>query len=189
MTGRSLAQQMNTPEKWPTPRNNTGPSLDAKHLSLDGAVRHWPTPRASDGEKSSGMSIRWKEAGRSPDTLPLAVKTWPTPTVNGNYNRKGLSPQSGDGLATAVANFPTPCARDYRSPNLKPYSERGGGAKGEQLVNFVAHNAPAPTATGQLNPEWVEWLMDWPRGWTDLGPLNPQAFREWQAASNTESAA
>lgn len=29
---------------WPTPRTNTGPSLDAKHLSLDGAVRLWPTP-------------------------------------------------------------------------------------------------------------------------------------------------
>ena len=41
----------------------------------------------------------------------------------------------------------------------------------------------------QLNPEWVEWLMGWPRGWTDLGPLNPQTFREWQAASSTEPAA
>jgi hypothetical protein len=36
---------------------------------------------------------------------------------------------------------------------------------------------------GTLNPEWVEWLMGWPRGWTDLGPLNPQTFRAWQAAS------
>jgi hypothetical protein len=27
---------------------------------------------------------------------------WPTPTVCGNYNRAGASPQSGDGLATAA---------------------------------------------------------------------------------------
>jgi hypothetical protein len=24
---------------------------------------------------------------------------------------------------------------------------------------------------GQLNPNWVEWLMGWPVGWTDLKPL------------------
>jgi hypothetical protein len=29
---------------------------------------------------------------------------WPTPTVCGNYNRKGASATSGDGLATAVNN-------------------------------------------------------------------------------------
>ena len=36
-----------------------------------------------------------------------AVVLWPTPTVYGNYNRKGSSPTSGDGLATAVANTQT----------------------------------------------------------------------------------
>ena len=38
--------------------------------------------------------------------------SWPTPTVNGNYNRVGASENSGDGLATAVKkdqeNWPTP---------------------------------------------------------------------------------
>jgi hypothetical protein len=24
---------------------------------------------------------------------------------------------------------------------------------------------------GSLNPTWVEWLMGWPLGWTDLKPL------------------
>ena len=24
---------------------------------------------------------------------------------------------------------------------------------------------------GKLNPTWVEWLMGWPLGWTDLKPL------------------
>lgn len=179
-------------------------------------------------------------------TINDAVKWWPTPTVNGNHNRKGLSPQSGDGLATAVARFPTPraadgahlgtrptpttlrrkeagqanlsefvlettrtfptpCARDYRSPNKLPFSERGGGRKGEQLVNFIAHQFPTPTATntkanhmrgddkgkerearsygvqggGQLNPPWVEWLMGWPEGWTDLKPLETAKYQRW----------
>ena len=32
----------------------------------------------------------------------------------------------------------------------------------------------------RLNPEWVEWLMGWPLGWTDLKPLATDRFREWQ---------
>jgi len=28
-----------------------------------------------------------------------------------------------------------------------------------------------PPASGSLNPQWVEWLMGFPEGWTDLKPL------------------
>jgi hypothetical protein len=34
--------------------------------------------------------------------LSAQVKIWPTPTVTGNYNRKGMAKTSGDGLVTAV---------------------------------------------------------------------------------------
>jgi hypothetical protein len=27
----------------------------------------------------------------------------------------------------------------------------------------------AATAGGSLNPDWVEWLMGFPVGWTDIG--------------------
>ena len=32
---------------------------------------------------------------------------------------------------------------------------------------------------GNLNPDWVEWLMGWPVGWTDLKPLSMDAVNEW----------
>jgi hypothetical protein len=32
---------------------------------------------------------------------------------------------------------------------------------------------------GHLNPEWVEWLMGWPIGWTDLRPLATDRFQSW----------
>ena len=83
---------------------------------------------------------------------------WPTPTVCGNYNRKGASKTSEDGLATAVAKWPTPTAHMAKETNAP--SE---------------HNRNTPTLTaqagGSLNPTWVEWLMGWPLGWTDLKPL------------------
>ncbi|MFJ2457994.1 hypothetical protein ACIOVC_05495 [Pseudomonas neuropathica] len=39
---------------------------------------------------------------------------------------------------------------------------------------------------GHLNPEWAEWLMGWPIGWTDLRPLATDKFQSWQQQhSNT----
>lgn len=38
----------------------------------------------------------------------------------------------------------------------------------------------APPQDGQLNPDWVEWFMGWPIGWTELKPLAMDRFREWQ---------
>lgn len=49
-----------------------------------------------------------------------------------------------------------------------------GGSK-----NWVRQEDP-DLASGQLNPEWVEWLMGWPIGWTELGPLEMDRFHEWQ---------
>lgn len=36
-----------------------------------------------------------------------------------------------------------------------------------------------PQAGGQLNPTWVEWLMNWPLGWTDLDKLSTEIFDDW----------
>lgn len=56
--------------------------------------------------------------------------------------------------------WPTPAARDYRSPN------KNGNFK-YQLQNVVG---------GRLNPEWVRCLMGFPPGWLDIdGPLPTDA--------------
>ena len=39
--------------------------------------------------------------------------------------------------------------------------------------------SPRPV-NGHLNPEWVEWLMGWPIGWTACEPLATDRFHEWQ---------
>jgi len=31
-----------------------------------------------------------------------------------------------------------------------------------------------------MNPQWVEWMMLWPLGWTALRPLGMRKFRQWQ---------
>jgi hypothetical protein len=67
-----------------------------------------PTISATDvkGRSGSGHIER-----HGPKRLSDAI-LWPTPTVNGNNNRAGLTAKSGDGLATAVKRFATPAASD-----------------------------------------------------------------------------
>lgn len=33
--------------------------------------------------------------------------------------------------------------------------------------------------SGKLNPTWVEWLMGWPSGHTELKPLGTGKFQEF----------
>jgi hypothetical protein len=105
----------------------------------------------------------------------LPPDAWPTPTVHGNNNFKGASATSGDGLMTAIKRregWPTPNSRDrldyavngetksvrYDTPTV--HGDGGSGRKG------------TTPKYGQLNPDWEEWLMAWPVGWTDLETPN-----------------
>ena len=123
-----------------------------------------PTPTAQpygtgqNGQRKDGTTF--KGAGMpSLDTM-ARHNLWPTPTQNGNYNRKGLSKNSGDGLATAVALWPTPAARDWKDGRVE-----GIGDRNTPNLSRVVGQSPN---TGSLNPTWVEWLMGFPIGWTDL---------------------
>lgn len=110
----------------------------------------WPTPTTQDAENTGGPA----QFRRNSLPLNAAVQLWPMPTVNGNYNRVGLSPKAGDGLATAVRR-----AEEASAP-------------GEQT----------PTR-GPLNPRWVEWLMGFPDGWTACVPSATRSSRKSRRTS------
>jgi DNA (cytosine-5)-methyltransferase 1 len=107
------------------------------------------------------------------DTNVKESSSWPTVTVDGNNNRRGLSKTSGDGLATAVKSWPTPAARDYRGANSLETTlakiAQGKRAQMGQLPNAVmiaTHINGEKKKVGHLNPAWVEKLMGVPMGWT-----------------------
>jgi hypothetical protein len=54
--------------------------------------------------------------------------------------------------------FPTPTAHNAQEGNYPSEKKR-------HTPTLATH------AGGKLNPMWVEWLMGWPLGWTDLKPL------------------
>lgn len=174
----------------------------------------------SESFPRSGMT----RSGTAYQLQPLVPRTgesefgsWPTPTVCGNYNRKGASKTSGDGLATAVKNamWPTPTAsmmpcegtvrlcrqrwlegdatleeasavagRDVRKSQGKvpamwptPTANGHGGAGHRTMLQRKVDAGEMSNEEkkrmvqghgGQLNPQWVEWLMGFPLGWTDL---------------------
>ena len=174
------------------------------HLTSGSESGLWPTPRAQDRE---GL-----KAGLNRDSpgLGVVVRTpalWPTPTVCGNYNRKGLSAKSGDGLATAVNMWQTPVADDAVDRKRGKINSRGEPklsaqvkiyptptacmSKGSSPVSLTRksgrsrvndrldHNVMASDG-GSLNPTWVEWLMGWPVGWTACVALATDKFRQWR---------
>ena len=111
---------------------------------------------------------------------------WPTPSVCGNYNRKGASKNSGNGLATAVLLWPTPTRREYFPPR---FPEKMKKTKRNPMTNSlgdaVQHiEGKDYKQTGQLNPAWVEWLMGYPIGWTDLKDSDTPSSRKSHTKSS-----
>lgn len=146
------------------------------HRTSESASGLWQTPVADDA--ANRANGKWNSRGEP----KLSAKVmWPTATVCGNYNRKGASATSGDGLATAVTQrtYPTATATAHKgwSPkhNLADTDDRL-----DYTVEREAFNPGQQTPPMRLNPAWVEWLMGWPIGHTELKPLETGKFREWQ---------
>jgi hypothetical protein len=118
-----------------------------------------PTPVSSDA--TSGAVIGKNDTFYTTSTgMPRKV----------NQNGKDGSV----GLGRLVQMWPTPAARDYKGANgYKTTQEKileGKRSHMGQLPNAVMMEEQSAIG-GTLNPTWVEWLMAWPLGWTDLNPL------------------
>jgi hypothetical protein len=166
----------------------SGASLDA--MAKSGL---WPTPVGSVaqlGEKPETWlerreRVKAKGINGNGMGMPLtiAVQMWPTPTTQDASNDGGPSQFERNSLPldAAVKAWPTPNARDYKGAPGAGARERGG------------HQSSLPGAlkdsegSGSLNPTWVEWLMGFPLGWTDLGASETRSSRRSRNGSATES--
>ena len=150
-----------------------------------------PTPVSSDGTSgsvigkndtfyttSTGMPRKVNQKGTDGSVgLGRLVQMWPTPrscsamaatiTPESAWNEKRKS-----NLETIVGQrfWPTPTAHMAKETN----------APSEALRN---EPSMASRVGGQLNPDWVEWLMNWPIKWSNLNEFNKQEFQRWQKAS------
>ena len=150
----------------------------------------WKTSQLSLLGGSVSFSETWPNAGMmqsgtvyqrhrsAPRTLETGSLSWPTPLA-GDGTKDGTRSlarvvQTGhpkgrlDGKLRNGRSWPTPTARDWRSGKS---SDERFAQNSRPLSEHVEREV---TNGGRLNPTWVEWLMGFPLGWTDLDASETQ---------------
>ena len=110
-------------------------------MELRDYVTMFPTPMAKEGPGGQIMKLT--------DAVQISIGKKP----------KYYKPKEKDKM-----KYPTPAARDWKDT---------GDIKNWKSLDKYQTSLPKEVAkesevTGQLNPTWVEWLMGFPLGWTDL---------------------
>ena len=132
---------------------------------------HTPNTMGLDGGSNSRKALKKRQEMMWPTPRSCsAMAATITPDSVWNKNRF-------PNLETIVGRsmWPTPNASDHiQRKTSKSWAEQG-------RVNYVLSNPEITGVTGgKLNPTWVEWLMGWPIGWTDLKPLEMDKFQQWR---------
>jgi len=83
---------------------------------------------------------------------------------SGQYWRKPDGKKHQTSLVDQVRMYPTPTAHLSKEGAYPAEYTR----KTPTLTAEATKADGLPPASGSLNPEWVEWLMGFPEGWTDL---------------------
>ena len=156
----------------------------------------WPTPCTRDYKGINSQEGLTRKDGKSRmDQLPNAVayggtqtqQKWPTPqsrdykdTINSKPNKqKHLMDEVRKNIPNAVAYGGTQIQQTYPTPRCFMHKDALTD-RGKSNLGEVINEKEKMAKTGQLNPSWVEWLMGWPVGWTDLKPLVTDKFRNVQ---------
>ena len=182
---------------WPSPKVG----------GADESLENWERRKRTEYERYPGKGIGSGSLG-----IVAQKAGWPTPiTCTGGgesaeeKRARGRTKSGGGDLQSAAltAGWATPTARDYRFPNLRTYEERGGGKKGEQLNNQVAHLiflgeilGPIPSGSsagtegtapfpGCLNPCFARWLQGLPLIWDLCAMAIPRFIRRSSRARRT----
>ena len=155
--------------------SNSRKALKARQLP-------WATPTTMDklppkSEQALFREMTIARPGRSqPANLRDQVSNshnWPTPLASSCAGANHNSPsRNKDGafsinLEGAVKSYPTPTACAAKGSSDASLTRADGR---DRTNDRLDHNVFAQSGGGQLNPDWVEWLMGWPIGWTDLAP-------------------
>ena len=143
-----------------------------------------------------GNRNRSEYGGKSGDGLDTAVKRaaesapWPTPTAHAAKPVCNEKPRDGlnyavERGATKSHTYPTigtktmgGCSGSFAK--LKELEEIGRLTPEERRAmssHLTGGKDPERADCGMLNPDWVEWLMDWPIWWTDVDFRNTDGGR------------
>lgn len=152
-------------EKEGTTQTGSGLMCGESFASLDQSGSFWKTC-----EPSCPRDIRRYSAKSSP--------TWPATglMLRGTCFRLASLVPHIHGPECSL--WPTPtatdsCGRGYHKSGGRVYLALPGA------IQVAAGKHYQNPDTGKTNPEWVEWLMGWPIGWTDCEQSATESFQTW----------
>ena len=168
------------PQMWPTPIASTGgpyknhkgneKKIPSSGNPLATAVAMWPTPLAQ--EAKHGKVTQWEmetDHAATKNSLRVAVakQMWPTPNASDSKqaNMKDDHDLKKGYLRGVVKMYPTPTASLEKHSTKEAYWENRIQKGRQEDIQMRVYKE---TGSGSLNPQWVEWLMGYPEGWTDL---------------------
>ena len=96
-----------------------------------------------------------------------AFLTWKASGIKPSHLLFQLAPSMPRTDATGSGWWPTPTASDHKGSGRTIIRKDGKNRLNDRLDYATEQREPNG---GQLNPTWVEWLMGFPTGWTDLKP-------------------
>jgi len=175
-----------TVKMWPTVRSSSANEASSKEIQnnnpkarLEVEIQNWPTPRAMEpGSTSPGYGKGLKNTAIN----------WRTPNASDGEggimewrDGKAAKLKLRDHSVHAVKSWATPTTRDWKD----------GNANNQTKTNsLLGRQAPRAMSSGSksqitLNPQFTNWLMGWPIGWTKFEPLEMEWFR-WFALMRGE---
>ena len=131
---------------------------------------------------SENLAARCAQYGNLEEQVSLTM--WPTPAARdykGANSREhcelnGTGRKHMDQLPNAV-KYITP--RVGGEESLDSVEKRKGREAAERHNTLASVEAAHGEQLGQLNPDWVEWLMGWPIGWTSMESITKLDWRDW----------
>jgi hypothetical protein len=183
----------------------SGSRCSASFARFDHDSRSWKTPQRlllggleqfSETWPESGLMLRGDAFQLAPLERPISAKgsgLWPTPNTNpgrpceGNVRMLRAKVLAGelteDEAAELLHGGKSPFEAQGKIPAFYEPTPRVSGRDNCGGSNArKAAKRRGVYAGRSLNPEYQEWLMGWPIGWTGLAPLEMAKFLKWCAS-------
>ena len=176
-------------------RDTSSPGSPKPFASYDPDTQSWKTFPATSLLGSEPYKASWPRSGMTVDGTayqlppsaprtsatefslllhrgPNSIGLWPTATTEDHATRYS---QGGMPLGMAARLWPTVKASDHKAMRIWPIEKTK--SRDMALRETIAALDPLSHG-GRLNPTWVEWLMGFPIGWTELEDSETPSFHK-----------
>ena len=134
-----------------------------------------PTPTADSGDKKPESFAKWGRDTFSWKTAQISPSE-DSASYLGIWPRWG-SMQNGECFRLKASALPT---KENAYGSKLPTPTAHNAKEGAYPAEFTRRTPTLGAVLGgKINPEFTEWMMGLPIGWTDLRPLETAKFQQW----------